>query len=112
AIGNIFFDISDANFSMTPADTCPAVSGLSPIAGNPGSSVTITGINFTNGGNVTGVKFANNVPASFNVVNNTTITATVPAGAVGGVITVSKAGCPDVQTPGFSVCPNAPVALA
>lgn len=112
ALGNIFFDISDANFSVTPGDTCPAISGLNPTAGNPGSSVTITGINFMNGGNVTGVKFANNVVASFSVVNDTTITTTVPAGAVGGVITVSKAGCPDVQTPGFSVCPNPSVVLA
>ena len=40
------------------------------------------------------------------VVNNTTITATVPAGAVTGPITISKAGCPDLQTVSFTVCPN------
>ena len=59
-----------------------------------------------NAGNVTGVKFTNNVTATFMVVNNTTITATVPAGAVTGPITISKAGCPDLQTASFTVCPN------
>ena len=69
-------------------------------------------MNFTNGGNVTGVKFTNNVAATFMVVNNTTITATVPAGAVTGPITISKAGCPDLQTASFTVCPNPAVALS
>ncbi len=112
AVGNIFFDVSDANFTVVPADTCPAVSDISPKAGNVGNTVTITGVNFTNGGNVTGVKFTNNVTAAFTVVNNTTITTTVPTGAVGGPITLSKAGCPDVQTASFSICSGAPFAIA
>ena len=106
AVGNIYFDISDANFSITPGDTCPAVSGISPGVGNVGNTVTITGINFMNAGNVTAVKFTNNVTATFMVVNNTTVTATVPVGAVSGPITISKAGCPDLQTASFTVCPN------
>ena len=106
AVGNIFFDISDANFSIAPADTCPAISNINPKIGNVGNTVTITGINFMNAGNVTGVKFTSNVAATFMVVNNTTITATVPAGAITGPITISKAGCPDLQTASFTVCPN------
>ena len=112
AVGNIFFDISDGNFGIIPGDTCPAISGISPSASNVGSTVTITGVNFTTGGTVISVRFANNVAASFSVVNDTTITATVPAGAVGGNITVSKSGCPDVQTSGFTVCPSAPAVLS
>lgn len=112
AIDNIFFDISDANFTVVPADTCPALSGVSSKFGNVGDQVTIAGINFMNGGNVTGVKFSNNVTATFNVVNDTSITATVPAGAVGGAITVTKTGCPDVKTEAFSICPSAPVSLS
>ena len=98
--------------SIAPADTCPAVSDITPKAGNIGDTVTITGLNFMTGGNVTGVKFSNNVTATFNVVNDTTLTTTVPAGAIGGPITVSKTGCPDIQTAGYNVCPAAPVALS
>ena len=112
ALGNIFFDISDANFTIVPADTCPALSGMNPAVGNTGDTVTITGVNFINGGNVTAVKFSNNVTATFTVVNDTTITTTVPAGAAGGAITISKTGCPDMQTPSFSVCTGAPTALS
>lgn len=109
AIGNIFFDISDTNFSITPGDGCPAISGINPQAGNAGTSVVITGINFTG---VTTVKFSNNVSASFTVNNNTQITATVPAGAATGPITISKAGCADSQTGTFYVFLLPPVTLA
>jgi hypothetical protein len=57
-------------------------------------AVTINGANFTG---VTGVKFANNVTAEFIVNNDTSITATIPTGAVSGPITISKTGCADVQ---------------
>ncbi len=109
AIGNIFFDVSNANFSLSPADTCPAISTISPKAGAAGNSVVITGVNFT-GANA--VIFSNNVPAAGFVVNNdTTITATVPVGASGGPITVSKAGCNGIQSSNYSFCTGGPVAL-
>jgi subtilisin-like proprotein convertase family protein len=88
---------------------CPTVSGLNPSSGAVGSSVIITGANFTG---VTAVKFSNNVPALFTVNSATQITATVPSGAVTGPITISKTSCPDVQTPSFTVCSISPTTLA
>ena len=79
---------------------CPTVSGINPTSGAIGSTVTITGANFTS---VSAVKFANNVTAQFTINSDTQITATVPAGAVTGPITISKAGCNDVQTGTFTV---------
>ena len=79
--------------------SCPTVSGINPTTGTVGSTVTITGTSFTG---VTAVKFSNNVAATFNVVNDTTMTATVPSGAITGPITVSKPGC-DILTPSFTV---------
>ena len=61
------------------------VSGFSPTAGTAGTLVTISGTGFTG---ATAVTF-NGTSASFTVVNSTTITATVPAGATTGVVAVT-----------------------
>ncbi|MBI1761047.1 MAG: VCBS repeat-containing protein [Acidobacteria bacterium] len=104
ALGNIFFDISDVNFAINAGAACPNVTALAPSVGNPGTVVTLTGVGLTG---VTAVRFSNNVAAAaFNVVNDTTLTATVPAGAVTGPLTLSKATCPEVTTPVFVFCTN------
>ena len=64
AVGNIFFDISDANFTISSGPSCPAVTSFAPGAGSTGTSVVITGTGFTS---VTAVKFSNNVSASFTI---------------------------------------------
>ncbi len=79
---------------------CPTVSGISSTSGAVGSSVTITGTNLSN---VTSVKFANNVTATITGNTATSVTVTVPAGAVNGSLTISKTGCADVQTAPFTV---------
>lgn len=111
AIGNVFFDISNANFALAPADGCPAATDFSPKAASAGTAITITGVNL-NG--VTAVTFSNNVPAtSFTVNSATSITATVSNGAVGGPITLTKPGCGNFQiVNNLSVCPGAPVTLS
>ncbi len=109
AVGNIFFDISDVNMTLTPGDACPAISNIFPQIGAVGSNVTIKGVNLTG---VTGVKFANNVIATFLDVNETTLIAQVPAGAVTGPITIIKAGCTDKSTAAFSVIASTPTFLS
>ncbi|HWQ32963.1 MAG TPA: BACON domain-containing carbohydrate-binding protein [Blastocatellia bacterium] len=88
------------NQSGSGGTNCPTVSGISPASGASGSTVAITGANFTG---VSAVKFANNVTAQFTINSDTQITATVPAGAVTGPIMISKSGCNDVQTGTFTV---------
>jgi len=89
------------SLAINPAPpSCPAVSGIAPANGAVGASVVITGTNLTG---VTAVKFNNNVTASFTVNSATQITATVPAGAATGPITISKTGCTDAQTAMFTV---------
>ena len=56
--------------------TSPAVTGFTPTSGAVGSTVMITGINFT-GTTQVSLYF---VPTTFAVVNATTIIAKVPAG--------------------------------
>ncbi|HNG34733.1 MAG TPA: putative Ig domain-containing protein, partial [Blastocatellia bacterium] len=110
ATGNFSFTIraTDANncfgertYTLTVnAPPCPTVSGISPNNGAVGATVTITGANFTG---VTAVKFSNNLSAGFTIVNPTTITATVPTGAITGVIAISQTNCADVLTSVFTV---------
>ncbi|OON68000.1 hypothetical protein B0919_15145 [Hymenobacter sp. CRA2] len=63
----------------------PAVTSFTPALGPVGTSVVITGRNFTG---ATQVKFNNTAAASFTVNSATQITATVPAGATTGPISV------------------------
>ena len=79
---------------------CHRVTNISPASGTAGTSVTITGANFTG---VTRVAFANNVAANFTVNSDTQITTTVPSGAVTGPITISRPDCSDVQTGIFAL---------
>ncbi|MGH9848676.1 MAG: BACON domain-containing protein, partial [Blastocatellia bacterium] len=109
AVGNIFFDISDTNFTILPAGSCPIATGVSPLAGPIGGSVTITGMNFTG---VNAVKFWSEEPASFTVNSDTQITATVAFASVNGPITITKPSCPDAQTSSFVVTSGTPVTLA
>jgi hypothetical protein len=92
------------SITINPAlPSCPVVSGMAPANGAVGSSVVIAGTNFTG---VTSVKFSNNITAAFVINSATQITATVPAGAATGAITISKTGCTDVQTAVFTVAVN------
>ncbi len=107
AIGNVFFDIADANFSITVGGTCPAVASISPAVGNVGTVVTISGANFTS---VSAVRFGN-ASATFTIANDATIQATVPSGAGGGPLTIIKASCANASTPAFTLCPTAATIL-
>ncbi len=63
----------------------PSITSLSTNSGIVGSSLVITGKNFTG---ASSVKFFNNVSAPFTVNSNTQITTAVPTNAVTGAITI------------------------
>ncbi len=93
--------VAGQTFTVNQSVACPTITNFLPPRGGPGSTVIINGTNLTE---VTAVKFTNNITAQFTVNSATQITATVPAGAVTGPITISKTGCGDVQTANFIVC--------
>jgi hypothetical protein len=72
---------TSANLFYLPA----SISSFTPSNSAPGTTVKITGVNFTNASAVT----FNGTAASFVVSNNTTIGATVPAGFSTGPISVT-----------------------
>lgn len=71
--------------SVDIADGTTVVSSFSPASGSVGSSVTVSGLNFTG---ATGVTFGG-TPAAFTVATDTQLTTTVPAGATSGPISVT-----------------------
>ena len=85
AADNYFFDISNANFTITPGPG-PVVSSFTPAFGPVGTVVTLTGLNFTG---TTAVRFNGTAAASFRAVSATSLTATVAAGSTSGLITVT-----------------------
>ena len=74
---------SASDFTVT-GSSAPTISSFSPSSGAIGSTVTINGNHFTA---VSGVRF-NGTSAAFVFVNDGRVTATVPAGATTGRITV------------------------
>ncbi|WP_333878125.1 fibronectin type III domain-containing protein [Flavobacterium sp.] len=86
----------------------PTITSFTPgnnNCGTPNTVVTITGTNLSS---VNSVKF-NGVSAAFTVVNSTTITATVPASATSGLITVSTPTASGVSATSFVVQAAPPV---
>ena len=64
----------------------PEISGFEPASGPPATPVTITGTGFAT---TQAVSFGA-TPAPFSIVSDTEISATVPAGAIDGVISVTN----------------------
>lgn len=67
-------------------DSSPSITSFTPTNGLEGTSVTVTGTNFTD---ATAVKFNTTTAAEFSVTSATSITTTVPAGATTGKISVT-----------------------
>ncbi len=76
------------HFTYTVPDA-PTVTGVSPASGYEGTSVVVTGTNFTG---ASGVAFGANAATSFTVNNDTSITATAPAGSGTVDVTVTTSG--------------------
>jgi hypothetical protein len=74
---------SATSFVVTVA---PAITGLTPSSGNVGTVVTIAGANLTG---ATGVSFGTTAATTFTPDSSVQITATVPAGATTGKVTVT-----------------------
>jgi len=85
-------DDRDAAFKAAYPETDSAsISSFTPTSGAVGASVTINGSGFTG---ASGVSFNGTAAVTFAVVDDSKMTATVPAGATTGKIAVTAPGGP------------------
>ena len=82
----IHFHNADGARAEAISSVTPSITSYAPASGPVGTTVTLTGTGFTG---TTSVLFFNQKAATFQVVSDTTITATVPAGATTGVIGIT-----------------------
>ena len=80
----------------------PVITGFSPANGRSGTNVIITGTNFLN---AIDVKFGSVLATSFLVLSNGAISATVPAGALTGVVRVDAPAGSFTTTSNFVIRP-------
>lgn len=89
----------------------PTIVSFTPTSGGATASVVIVGTGFSDGSAVTSVEF-NGTPATFSVVSNTRINATVPAGATSGAITVTDSEGTASSLLPFTVTGALPVSIS
>jgi hypothetical protein len=92
---------SASSFTVT-SKPAPTIGSVSPSSATVGSSVTITGGGFTG---TTAVNFGDKA-AAFSVVSDSTITATVPSGALTGSISVTTPAGSASSSTTFGVVPK------
>ncbi len=85
--------------TFTVSVAAPTITSFSPASGQAGTSVTLTGTNFTG---ATGVKF-NGTAATFSVTDASHISTTVPNGATSGTISVTTTGGTATSASSFTV---------
>jgi IPT/TIG domain len=90
---------SATSYTVTP-HIAPTVTSFTPTSGPVGTSVTITGTNFSGANSV---KFGGVAATTRHVDSATQITATVPAGAVTGPISVTTAAGTGTSSTSFTV---------
>jgi hypothetical protein len=97
---------------VAPAQAAaPTVLSFLPLTGPVGTSVAITGLGFNDGSPITAVTF-NGTSALFTIDSGVQVTATVPAGATSGTISLTDAEGTSGSLTSFTVTPSPPPAVA
>ena len=104
---------SSTEFTVTvPAPDPPVVLSFSPLEGEVGISVTITGENFSDVPSENEVRFGGVMAADPTSASTTSLTVLVPSGAVTGRISVAVGGQTGTSSENFTVTVPAPAPAA
>ncbi|HEY3576773.1 MAG TPA: hypothetical protein VGK68_02110 [Gaiellaceae bacterium] len=101
------FGVQSFQATTLTAAAPPSISGFAPTSGPVGTSVTISGSNFTG---ASAVSFGGTGATGFTVDSASQITATVPAGASSGPISVTTPNGTGTSTASFTVGSSSAVA--
>jgi hypothetical protein len=91
---------SGTSFTVTTPTAAPTITAIAPATGAVGATVTVTGTNLTG---ATGLTLNGVAVSGYTVVNGTTITFVVPAGATTGAIAVTTPGGTATSSTSFTV---------
>lgn len=92
---------------LNPATPPPTITRFSPASGTEGTSVTITGTNFSTTASGNTVKF-NGTPATVSAATATSLTVNVPTGVSTGKITLQVGTQTATSANDFTIIPPAP----
>ncbi|MFN3403987.1 MAG: FG-GAP-like repeat-containing protein [Cytophagaceae bacterium] len=101
-IVDTYYNYLDIHRNITGTASAPAISGFSPNSGSVGTTVTISGSNFSSTPSQNTVTF-NGVAATVTAATSTSLTVTVPSGATTGTISVTVNGQSVVSSSSFTV---------
>ena len=92
-----------AQFTITAASNLPTITIFTPTSGQSGTTVTITGTNFTG---ATAVSFGGTAATTITVVSSTSITAVVASGTTGSVSVTTPGGTATLAGFIYNPCSN------
>ena len=93
---------STNSFTFVPATSAPTITSFTPASGPVGTTVTVTGTNFTG---ATGATLNSTAVSGFMVMSVTSVMFNVPTGATTGLIVVTTPGGTATSTTSFTVTP-------
>jgi hypothetical protein len=108
ALGSLWLASCSKKEDPAAVVSLPIITSFTPTSAMPGASVTITGTSLSG---VTAVALGT-LPATFTVVNDTSVTFIVPAGAQSGPIKLTTPGGTATTTTSFTVTTTTPTTVS
>jgi endoglucanase len=91
---------SAASYTVTGPQAVPVVSGFSPMSGPVGTTVTVSGSDFTG---ATGARIGSGTTVPVTVANSSSLSFVVPSGSTSGVVTVTTPAGSDSSSTSYTV---------